>query len=185
MNATWGMVGFAALSFTGTLSLSYYCLTGLSPSPAPTPREQTPVYEARAVPANDGEKIAAPRVKHFNEGHAGIPPRRIAHPHEEDANAILPSADPAAQVDPQDSHPFAFPVIRSSGLDATFQSAAAAGGVGSSSETNAAGDLAPDALAGAVMPVPEPATWNLAGLGVLLLIASRHWRRGSRASVRH
>ena len=88
----WAIAGFAALSFVGTLSLSYYCLIGLEHSPSSFPAEQMPVYEAKAVPSKlkDQPTIEVTQ-RHLLTDESTKRRQRRRH-HEEPENS--PSSDP-------------------------------------------------------------------------------------------
>lgn len=170
------MIAFAAFSFLGTLSLSYYCLTGLDQPPPAVAADQAPVYNATAVPAeaaSEDHHRDLPRLR-------GV--RETARKHHAVDNPEQPAADERGNVLPGDSASngkslsqtrYTLPEVSSNAASANFATALAAGGA-SAAEQNATGYAAPDAFAGGVAPVPEPAAWSWIGLGAVALIAIRH-----------
>lgn len=94
----WGILGFAAFSFLGTLSLSYYCLTGLEHRSTMISPEQAPVYDAKAAPA-ETSSVTAGEGATIRLPSAGpnkrLQPRRH---HEESGNTILIKAKSQASA---------------------------------------------------------------------------------------
>lgn len=179
------MISFAAFSLAGTIALSYYCLSGLEPSPRPQKVDQSPVYDAKAAPVD-------PAPNAMNPARSRFPARAARRQHHSESDSMETATDAQRHDDPHRANnetnitpgeKYSLPSTTGSERGAIFSTAMAAGGAATSSQTNAAAFAAPDAMAVEVAPVPEPAAWSWIGLGAGLLIIVRHFRGAKAASL--
>ncbi|MDQ6809555.1 MAG: hypothetical protein M3Z64_09070 [Verrucomicrobiota bacterium] len=179
------MIWFAAFSLAGTIALSYYCLSGLEPSPQVQKVDQGPVYDAKRVPLDPAPKAISSAGSHFpargarRQRHSESDPMERATDGERDDTPRRMNDD--TNVTPGEK--YSLPSTTESERGAIFGTAMAAGGAAASAEANAAGYAAPDAFAAEVAPVPEPGAWSWIGLGAGLLIILRHFRGSKAASL--
>jgi hypothetical protein len=168
------MLGLAALSFCSALSLSYYCLTGLDKTASHPTGLDTAVYDARAVPrdedqprrgrrgASDSSNLEQSKKLRGDDRYGSSQPRRTA---------AVPSGDAARQM-------FSFPELDWNLRAQSFGLASSI--VGPTSQSNSAGQIAPDAEFDAVVPVPETRLWSVTGAATALLILLERLRPARR-----
>lgn len=164
------MLGLAALSFCGALSLSYYCLTGLDKTAWHPTGPDTPVYDAEAVPldehqaragrrrASDSDNLHQSQKLRGDDRYDSNQPRRTA---------AVPPGHAARQT-------FSFPDVDWNLRAQSFRLASSI--VGPTSQSNSAGQFAPDAAFDVVAPVPESGLCSFAGAAAALLIVVERLR---------
>lgn len=174
------IIAFAVMSFLGALSLSYYCLTGLdhagaSAGPA---TNDSPVYDARAVPREEDESQApatrAGTVSVAMERETAAAGDTASDPdNSEKRPARSPVTDArdtaSSKAAPALAPLYSFPELEAANRHAALMPISSLAGSAVAAQTNAAGIYAPDAEFGALAPVPEPGAWSLVGAAALAL----------------
>jgi hypothetical protein len=168
------MLGLAVLSFSGALSLSYYCLTGLDKTAWHPTSLDTPVYDARAVPRDEHQEQAA-RRRGSNSSKLQQPQNSRG---EERYNAGQPRRTAVISPGSGARQTFSFPELDWNLRAQSFGLATSI--VGPTSQSNSSGQFAPNAAFGAVAPVPEPSLWNMSGAAAALLIVLERLRPARR-----
>jgi hypothetical protein len=168
------MLGLAALSFSGALSLSYYCLTGLDKTAWHPTGLDTPVYDAKAVPRDDHQEQTA-RRRGLNSSNVEQSQKSRGEERYDATHARRTGAVSPGRGGPQT---FSFPELDWNLRAQSFGLATSI--VGPTSQSNSSGQFAPDAAFDVVAPVPEPRLWSLAGAAAALLIVVERLRPARR-----
>jgi hypothetical protein len=173
--------GFAIVGFGGALFLAYSRFSSADGITSARSPEPVPVYSARAVPLDPTpEGIAARSI-------AGLHP--IVTPDRENERTQATERNQAVEPASSDSL-FAASAngeLRGFNNFTSFSASnlylAVVGGsfaTGISAQTNASGDMAPDAAMDTMSMLPEPSTW-FCGAGLVALVGGRlvrsRWRR--------
>jgi hypothetical protein len=180
------IVGYATLSLIGALSLSYYCLRDIEHAGTSVPAPEAPVYDARAVPMNEGQdhgtkplqtilgatSLGSPEVPADDEEQAA--PGSVSHASHLSHPSHLSPVETAA-LQRADLPLYSFPELDAARAAANIGSVAALAGT-AAAQLNSSGMYAPDAEFGAVAPVPEPSEWGLVGVAALLLCVGERLR---------
>jgi hypothetical protein len=173
------IIGFAAFSLLGAIAMSYYCRMGLDAGSAGPPRRpDVPIYETRAVPADEIRRPLG----------AGEP-SRAAQPAGDNSESIVNDGKRTHPVRPDEVHAtntaaverdgtplYSFPEFETLERAAMLGSASAVAGR-VASQSGSANIEAPDAAFASFAPVPEPNAWSFAGGFALFLCAGERLRR--------
>ncbi|MFL6584373.1 MAG: hypothetical protein ACJ8KU_07625 [Chthoniobacterales bacterium] len=159
------MFGIALLSFSGALSLSYYCLSGLDVAPHRPAEAEPPVYDAKAVP-RDVEPVQSKRSRTGGEQVNSAPNDRAPKPARDSFTSRKGASAGAANT--SGAQGYDFPNLDTNLRAQNYSLATSVGRSGDS--VRAAGEFAPDDAFGEVAPVPESAGWSFIGLGCVALV---------------
>ncbi|HXM32532.1 MAG TPA: hypothetical protein VN921_02690 [Chthoniobacterales bacterium] len=168
--------GFAIVGFGGALFLAYSRFSSADAITSARSPDEVPVYSARAVPLDPApERIAAESV-------ARLHPTVAAQAESERTQA----AEQTQTIEPKSSDSL-FASSASGELkgfrnftnfSASNLYLAVTGGnfaTGISAQTNASGDMAPDAAMDTMSMLPEPSAW-FCGVGLIALVGARFLR---------
>ena len=173
--------GFAIVGFGGALFLAYSRFSSADAITSARSPEEVPVYSARAVPLDPApERIAAESI-------AGTSPSTTTQAETERTRAgersqiVEPTSSDSLFASSASGELKGFRNFTNFGASNTNLAVAVGNfATGISAQTNATGDMAPDAAMDTMSMLPEPSAW-FCGAGLVALVGARvvrsRWRR--------